>query len=78
MEYQSSVTERIIIRRMIGLTDSQLQILMTAAGRLDPDRRSVFFERCGAMLRMRHRFNDADVTDLAKLALTGLAQQPAA
>jgi hypothetical protein len=63
---------------MISLTDNQLQILMTAAGRLDPDRRSIFLERCGAMLRMRGRFNDSVVMEIAQLALTGLAHQPAA
>jgi hypothetical protein len=30
------------------------------------------------MLRMRGRFTDADVSDVVKLALTGLARQPAA
>jgi hypothetical protein len=39
-----------------------------------------FLERTAAMLRMRGygHFSDADVTDVAKLALTGLAHQPAA
>jgi hypothetical protein len=37
-------------------------------------------ERVAAMLDIRGRghFNDADVADVAKLALTGLAHQPAA
>ena len=38
----------------------------------------LFLQRVGVMLKMRGRFTDADVTDVAKLALTGLAQQPAA
>jgi hypothetical protein len=59
---------------MVGLTDSQLKIVMTAANSLPVERRSVFLER----LRMRGRFTDDDVADVAKLALTGLAQQPAA
>ncbi|MGC1856769.1 MAG: hypothetical protein WA725_08430, partial [Pseudolabrys sp.] len=63
---------------MVGLTDSQLKIVMTAANSLPVERRSVFLERVGAMLRMRGRFTDDDVADVAKLALTGLAQQPAA
>ena len=51
----------------------------------------LFLQRVGAMLRMRGRFNDsdvaevaqlaltgADVTDVATLASTGLTHQPAA
>ncbi len=40
----------------------------------------LFLQRVGAMLTMRGRghFSDADVSDVAKLALIGLAQQPAA
>jgi hypothetical protein len=30
------------------------------------------------MLELKGRFSDADVADVAKLALTGLARQPAA
>jgi hypothetical protein len=54
---------------MIRFTDRQLQILMDVAASIDPGRRSTFLERCGAMLRMKHRFTDADV---AKLAACGL------
>ena len=43
---------------MVGLTDSQLKIVMTAANSLPVERRSVFLERVGAMLRMRGRFTD--------------------
>jgi hypothetical protein len=57
---------------MVSLTDSQLKILMTAASGLAPDRRDIFLQRVGAMLRMRHRFTDGDVADVAKLALCGL------
>ena len=42
------------------------------------ERRAVFLERVGAMLKVRHRFTDLDVDEVAKLALTGLAHQPAA
>jgi hypothetical protein len=65
---------------MLGLTDNQLKTIMTAAASVQPDRRSVFLERTAAMLRMRGygHFTDADVADVAKLALTGLAHQPAA
>jgi hypothetical protein len=37
---------------MVSLTDSQLRVVMDAAATVAPERRSVFLERCGAMLRM--------------------------
>ena len=65
---------------MLGLTDNQLQSIMDAARTLPVEKRDIYLQRTAAMLTMRGRghFNDADVTDVAKLALTGLAQQPAA
>ncbi|MGC2455246.1 MAG: hypothetical protein WA592_21045 [Pseudolabrys sp.] len=51
---------------------------MDAAKTLPVERRDTFLQRVGAMLRMRGRFNDNDVTDVVTLALTGLAHQPAA
>lgn len=63
---------------MISLTNSQLQTLMTTASRLEPERRDVFLQRVEAMLRMRRRFTDSDVADVAKLALAGLVQTPTA
>ena len=57
---------------MVSLTDSQLKTVMDVAASVSPDRRGVFLERVGAMLRMRHRFTDLDVDDVAKLALCGL------
>ena len=70
----------IIIRHMLGLTDSQLTTVMDMARVLPVEKRSIYLKRIAAMLMMRGRghFNDADVGDVAKLALTGLAQQPAA
>jgi hypothetical protein len=59
---------------MIGLTDNQLQTIMTASNAVPVERRSVFLERVGAMLKMRGRFTDADVHDVARLALAGLIQ----
>jgi hypothetical protein len=53
---------------MIALTDRQLQSVMTAAGSLEPDRRDIFLQRVGVMLRMRSRFTDADVVEVAQLA----------
>jgi hypothetical protein len=63
---------------MLSLSDYQLRLVMDIAVRLDPERRSVYLERCAAMLKFRHRFTDEDVADVARLAVTGLAQQPAA
>ena len=62
---------------MMGLTDSQLAAVMDAARILPVEKRDIYLQR---MLTMRGRghFNDADVSDVAKLALTGLAHQPAA
>ena len=66
------------MRRMLGLTDNQLQSVMDAARTLPVERRDTFLQRVGAMLRMRGKFSDGDVTDVVTLALTGLAHLPAA
>ncbi|HVQ79641.1 MAG TPA: hypothetical protein VMS82_06795 [Pseudolabrys sp.] len=65
---------------MIGLTDTQLKIVMNAARLLPVEKRDTFLQRIAAMLTMRGRghVTDADVSDVAMLALTGLARQPAA
>ena len=62
---------------MISLSDSQLETIMTAAAGIDPERRTVFLERCAAMLKLRGRFTDGDVADVARLALCGLVQHSA-
>jgi hypothetical protein len=62
---------------MFSLTDYQLRLVMDVAVRLDPDRRSVFLERCAAMLKFRHRFADEDVADVARLAMCGLSHRTA-
>jgi hypothetical protein len=41
------------MRRMVSLNDHQLEIVTTAASAVPVERRSVFLERRGAMLRMR-------------------------
>ena len=56
--------------QMIALTDHQLKIVMDSAANLQPDRRDVFLQRVGAMLNLRHRFDDADVAEVTKLAST--------
>jgi hypothetical protein len=64
--------------RVIALSDHQLEIVVTAANAVPVERRGIFLERCGAMLKLRGRFSDNDVADVAKLALAGLVHQPAA
>jgi hypothetical protein len=66
-----------IIRHMtMGLTDSQLAAVIDAARSLPVEKRDVYLQRIAAMLTMRGRghFNDADVSDVAKLAIAGLCQ----
>jgi hypothetical protein len=41
------------MRRMVSLSDHQLEIVTTAASAVPVECRSVFLERPGAMLRMR-------------------------
>ena len=65
------------MRRMVSLTDSQLKTVMTTANAVPVERRGIFLERVGAMLKMRYRFTDHDVAVVAKLAMAGLIQQPA-
>jgi hypothetical protein len=57
---------------MVSLSDAQLQTVMTAARTIEPERRDVFLQRVGAMLRLRRRFDDQDVAEVATLALVGL------
>jgi hypothetical protein len=65
---------------MIALTDSQLAAVMDAARTLPVEKRDVYLQRIAAMLTQRGggHFDDSDVTEIARLALTGLAHQPAA
>ena len=56
---------------MIGLTDTQLKIMMHAARTMPVEKRDMFLQRIAAMLalRGRGRFTDTDVADVAHLAL---------
>jgi hypothetical protein len=67
----------IIIRHMIGLTDTQFKIVMNAARLLPVEKRDIFLQRIAAMLalRGRGRFTDTDVADVAQLATAGLIQR---
>ncbi|MGB8124625.1 MAG: hypothetical protein WCF50_13095 [Pseudolabrys sp.] len=53
---------------------------MDAAAAVPIEKRDLYLQRLAAMLTMRGRghVSDADVADVAQLALTGLAHQPAA
>jgi len=63
---------------MLALSDDQLAKVMTAAGRLPVEKRSVFLERVAAMLQLRGpRFTDADLGAAIQAALTGLIQSAA-
>jgi hypothetical protein len=63
---------------MLALTDSQLQLVMTAAGGLAVEKRGIFLERVAARLRLRGpRFTDADLGAAIQAALTGLKQSAA-
>jgi hypothetical protein len=63
---------------MLALTDAQLQIVMTAAGGLSPEKRSLLLERIAARLRLYGaKFTDAELDDAIRVALTGLIQSAA-
>jgi hypothetical protein len=62
---------------MLALTDAQLQIVMATAAAVLPDRRSLFLERCAAMLTLQGRFDDSDVRKVTTLAAQGLLQAKA-
>ena len=44
---------------------------------MSTDKRTLYLERIGAMLRVRRRFTDADVKQVCELALCGLVQTAA-
>jgi hypothetical protein len=46
---------------MIGQADSQLGMVTDAARMVPVERRDIFLQRVGAVLRMRYRFTDADL-----------------
>jgi hypothetical protein len=63
---------------MFALSDKQLALVMTAAGGLPVEKRSVFLERVAARLRLRgYHFTDADLGAAIQAALTGLIQSAA-
>jgi hypothetical protein len=65
---------------MIGLTDTQLGIIIGAARVLPVEKRDIFLQRIAAMLALcgHGHFADSDVADVVRLATCGLTHQPAA
>jgi hypothetical protein len=65
---------------MIGLSDTQLGIVMDAARTLPVEKRDLYLQRIAAMLTMRGRghFGDSDVADVTALTLRGLVHTDAA
>jgi hypothetical protein len=62
----------------LGLSDAQLTAVMTAAGGLEVEKRSILLERVAARLRLRGpHFTDADLGVAIQAALTGLVQSAA-
>lgn len=68
----------LILSPMLALSDTQLSVVMTAAGGLPVEKRALFLERVAARLRLRDRFTDADLDDAVRTALCGLIQVSAA
>jgi hypothetical protein len=63
---------------MLALNDTQLALVMTAAGSLPLEKRSVFLERVAARQQLRGpNFTDADLGAAIQAALTGLIQSAA-
>lgn len=59
---------------MIARSDAQLKTVMAAASHVPQTKRDIFLQRVAAMLRLRGRFTDHGVADVARLALCGLIQ----
>ena len=60
----------------LGLSDSQLATLMTSAGDIPQEKRSLFLQRVNAMLTLKgRRFTDRDLIEVLTLAQVGLVRQ---
>jgi hypothetical protein len=57
---------------MVSLTDDQLQTVLNAAAAVPVERRDAFLQRVGAMLKLKGRFTDGDLSDVVSLARVGL------
>jgi len=62
----------------LGLSDSQLRLVMVAAGPLPPEKRTLLLERIAAKLNHGPAFfSDGDVEAAITAALSGLVHEPA-
>jgi hypothetical protein len=69
----------VMLSMMFALSDDQLALVMTAAGSVPVEKRSVFLERVAARLQLRGpRFNAEDLDRAVQMALRGLVQNSAA
>ena len=67
-----------MLSTMLALSDDQLALVMTAAGSVPVEKRSVFLERVAARLQLRgFHFTDADLGAAIQAALTGSIQSAA-
>jgi hypothetical protein len=57
---------------MIGLSDTQLEIILSTAEPLSEEKCQEFLERVAAVLQGRGQINDDDVSVAVQLALRGL------
>jgi hypothetical protein len=66
----------------LALSDRQLELVMTAAGPLAPDKRVVLMQRIAAALHVRigvfRKPTDDELEGATRAALRGLVQEPAA
>ena len=63
---------------MVGLTDSQLKLVMDATRTLPAEKRDLYLQRIGAMLAVRGYGHFDDVSNVTTLALAGLVHAGAA
>jgi hypothetical protein len=63
---------------MLALSDDQLAVVVTAAGKLPTEKRGVSLERVVARLSFSPRFTTTEFADAMHLALRGLIQEKSA
>lgn len=60
---------------MVALTDAQMRLVIDLGRRIPPEKRDLYLQRLAAMLKLRagrDGYRDADVLDVAELAVFGL------
>jgi hypothetical protein len=61
----------------LGLTDSQLRLVMDRAAILPVEKRDVFLRRIAAHLKLKWKFDDAAVSEAVSAAIIGLIHEVA-